>query len=130
MTDATLTPAPYCNFTQAAINLIAGERLRQVREEGWTPEHDDGHTDGELARAACLYAMRAGMSEEDRDLTGMLGVPAFWPWDPSWWKPGADASIASRRRELVKAGALILAELERLQRAEHPGAAAMPPDCA
>lgn len=129
MTDATSTPVAYCNFTQVAVNLITGERLRQIREEGWTPEHDDEHTDGGLARAAGFYAMYAGFSEGERGMHGAPPAP-HWPWDSSWWKPGPDASIASRRRELVKAGSLILAELERLQRAEHPGAAAMPPDCA
>lgn len=35
-----------------------------------------------------------------------------WPWSRAWWKP------ASRRRCLIKAGALILAEIERIDRAE------------
>lgn len=39
------------------------------------------------------------------------GKPWGWPWDASWWKPNA------RRRNLVKAGALILAEIERIDRA-------------
>ncbi|AFQ48272.1 hypothetical protein [Burkholderia cepacia] len=39
-------------------------------------------------------------------------APAWWPktWEPSWSKP------TTPRRNLVKAGALILAELERLDR--------------
>ena len=42
----------------------------------------------------------------------LLGIPPTWPWDESWFKPTPDDRI----RELVKAGALILAEIDRLQR--------------
>jgi hypothetical protein len=37
--------------------------------------------------------------------------PARWPWSQDWWKP------TNPRRDLVKAGALIAAEIERLDRA-------------
>lgn len=33
-----------------------------------------------------------------------------WPWDAKWWKP------KNTRRDLVRAGALIVAELERMDR--------------
>lgn len=83
---------------------VLAERYRQIAAEGWTPEHDDEHDDGSLAAAAACYALG--------DQAGEL--PAGWPqsWDESWWRPSADA-----RRNLVKAGALILAEIERLDRA-------------
>lgn len=84
--------------------LIAAERQRQVRSEGWTPDHDDEWDDGELARAAVRYAME----EVDREHYGYS-----WPWAWEWWKP----SPKDRVRELVKAGALIAAEIDRLQRA-------------
>ena len=35
-----------------AIADVVGERTRQILDEGWTPEHDDAHTDGQLAQAA------------------------------------------------------------------------------
>lgn len=35
-----------------------------------------------------------------------------WPWSREWWKP------KNPRRDLVKAGALIVAEIERLDRLE------------
>ena len=38
------------------IELISKERQRQIEEEGWTPEHDNQHTEGELALVAALYA--------------------------------------------------------------------------
>lgn len=37
-------------------------------------------------------------------------VPEGWPWDDVWWKP------KDPRTNLVKAGALILAEIERMDR--------------
>jgi hypothetical protein len=95
------------NLTQAAIDVLA-ERLRQVEAEGWTPEHDDRHPDGQIALAAAAYAYG---SQYPDDIRARGGRPAWWPWDLRWWKP------TDRRRDLVKAGALILAEIERLDRA-------------
>lgn len=90
-----------------AIELIAAERARQVSVEGWTPGHDDEHDDGSLALAAACYAMPPdSMGRWASD----IGPPIEWPWDDEAWKPG------DRQRELVKAGALIVAEIERLQR--------------
>jgi hypothetical protein len=100
--------------TLAAMDVLA-ERSRQVSAEGWTPEHDDAHSDGSLARAAGVYALFAdsrpgSFFAENSDTIG-AGTPLFWPWAPTWWKP------TDRRRNLIKAGALILAEIERLDRA-------------
>jgi hypothetical protein len=98
----------------SGVELIAAERQRQVEREGWTPEHDDTHDDGELARAAACYADPHGFHDPLGAPGGWLGkrIPARWPWDWSYWKPGA-----TRVRALVKAGALIAAEIDRLQRA-------------
>jgi hypothetical protein len=87
-------------LTKAAQDVLA-ERQRQISVEGWHPDHDDGHNHGEMALAAGKYAGAAG------GWTSLVG----WPWAPEWWKPGTP------RRMLVKAGALILAEIERLDRA-------------
>lgn len=92
----------------AAAQDVLDERRRQIEAEGWTPEHDDEHGDGQMAVAAGCYAMRA--YEPDR--LKVITAPASWPWDLEWWKP------STTRRDLVKAGALILAEIERLDRAE------------
>ncbi|HEK1483589.1 TPA: hypothetical protein SMR09_006131 [Pseudomonas aeruginosa] len=84
---------------------VQAERRRQIEAEGWTPEHDDEHDTGALASAAGCYAMFS--------LAYPAGDPShFWPWDKSWWKPSPDG-----RRNMVKAGSLILAEIERLDRA-------------
>lgn len=82
---------------RVAAELVA-ERRRQIEAEGWTPYHDDEHGNGELARAAACYAL-------GKILNG------YWPWSPRWWKP------KDRRRDLIRAGALIVAEIERLDRA-------------
>lgn len=88
---------------------VQAERRRQVEAEGWTPEHDDEHSHGQMARAAACYAL-AGSSAPN-DGTAALLVSLAWPWDQQWWKP------TSARRDLVKACALALAEIERLDRA-------------
>lgn len=100
-------------MTDAARDVLA-ERQRQISTEGWTPEHDDEHSRGEMARAAASYALDAAsqMSEHpgvSRSLaSSAIGV---WPWSLEWHKP------TNERRDLIKAGALILAEIERLDRA-------------
>ncbi|HGM7819079.1 hypothetical protein [Pseudomonas aeruginosa] len=88
---------------------VQAERKRQVEVEGWTPEHDDAHSHGQMARAAACYAL-AGSSAPN-DGTAALLVSLAWPWDEQWWKP------STARRDMVKACALGLAEIERLDRA-------------
>lgn len=98
--------------TPAARDVLA-ERRRQIEAEGYDPEHDDCHVNDEIAALACFYAMPPGAREWDTSSTGYglrLG-DAILPHD--WGSIEDD----DRRRELVKAGALILAEIERLDRA-------------
>lgn len=91
-------------------NLIQKERERQIEEEGFTQHLDDHLTFGELATAASLYAQ-----PRHRDLAS---TPAHWPFRPQWWKPSDSecGSIEDRQRDLVKAGALCAAEIDRLER--------------
>ncbi len=103
-----LAAAPGKKVPQAWLDVQA-ERLRQVEAEGWMPEHDDAHSHGKMARAAACYAL-AGSSAPN-DGTAALLVSLAWPWDEQWWKP------TSARRDLIKACALTLAEIERLDRA-------------
>ncbi|SQC96553.1 Uncharacterised protein [Pseudomonas aeruginosa] len=103
-----LAGAPGTEVPQAWLDVQA-ERRRQVTAEGWTPEHDDAHSHGQMARAAACYAL-AGSSAPN-DGTAALLVSLAWPWDEQWWKP------TTTRRDLVKACALGLAEIERLDRA-------------
>ncbi|WP_024767497.1 hypothetical protein [Pseudomonas nitroreducens] len=91
---------------------VQTERARQIASEGWTPEHDDEHGGGQMARAAACYALAGSCAPNDE--TAELLVSLAWPWAPEWWKP------TTSRRDLVKAAALILAEMERLDRAAMP----------
>jgi len=89
---------------------IVAERERQKSVEGWSAEHDLAHKSGELARAGAAYALMPwrrsvgiGVS-----IASEIDRMKIWPWERAWWKPEGD------RRDLVKAGALILAELDRM----------------
>ncbi|WP_079755973.1 hypothetical protein [Pseudomonas aeruginosa] len=108
---APVAPAQH-SVPQAWLDVQA-ERRRQITAEGWTPEHDDEHSHGQMARAAACYAV-AGSSAPN-DGTAALLVSLAWPGDEQWWKP------TTTRRDLVKACALGLAEIERLDRAAAPG---------
>lgn len=70
-------------------DLIATERQRQIDEEGYTSEHDAYHDDSSLVGAAVEYALEAARL--------IHGYPL------------------SAVRNLVKAGALIAAEIDRLE---------------
>lgn len=115
-----LNGAPRAHASEAIFDVLA-ERRRQVDVEGWSPAHDDAHVDFSLARAATIYAAGATLNGPDRavmDEFGASGTPGWmkelWPWHIGWWKP------SSRRRDLVKAAALVIAEIERLDRATLP----------
>lgn len=103
---------------KTAIELIAEERKRQIDVEGWTPEHDDTHVKDEIPRAAAAYCLPHKWKIDHRHVGSNLFSlfqmfrSDIWPWNYSFWKPTPDDRI----RELTKAGALIVAEIERLQR--------------
>lgn len=87
--------------------LIAEERRRQIEQECWSQTRDiELHKNGELAQAAVCYTLEPRYRE-------MFGAnfKGIWPWNLIWWKPTPNDRI----RELVKAGALIAAEIDRLQ---------------
>lgn len=99
-----LEPAP-ATPAEAAKDVLA-ERQRQISTEGWTPEHDDTHINREMAQAAACYTLNAAGWKTE-------ALRECWPraWASAWFKP------TDQRHNLVKAGALILAEIERLDRA-------------
>ncbi len=106
---------------ETGIELIARERERQIFKEGFSTEHDDKHTGGELGQAAESYLAAVTTPDEEGDENGKVR-PAFdFPWDKNWWKPSPDPI-----RNLVKAGALIAAEIDRLQRLK-PDSGILPP---
>lgn len=109
--------------------LIAEERERQISQEGWTQEHDDAHKTRQMASAAAAYLQhyveRSWIIDPSNPLhvmgNGSLGdrsayygqdkAPDIWPdeWENDW-KPKSMLS------DLVRAGALVAAEIDRLQR--------------
>jgi hypothetical protein len=88
--------------TMLVLRDVEIERARQKNAEGFSPKRDDGYVKGELADAAASYVLGAEWVERI----------CIWPWSWEWWKP------KDRRRDLVRAAALIVAEIERLDRAE------------
>ena len=112
----------------SGIERIAAERQRQIDDEGWTAEHDDAHIHFELTDAAGCYAEQATWL----GCHFRYGItPELWPelWAPEWWKPsprgdgrfGESSPIIKPQdsiRMLEKAGALIAAEIDRLERAD------------
>lgn len=124
------------SFTAIAINDVLSERLRQrapVAEggEGFDAAHDDDADPGAHERAAACYAYAAGQADHLApfvDFTaktapreGRLGwvvrdtLVMMWPWPVLWWKPKTDEPDW-KRRCLVRAGALIIAAIERHDR--------------
>lgn len=93
------------------IELIAEERQRQIEVEGWTLENDSKHKDGELANAAAYYALTDDMISFMDDNWGNDMHLYIWPFNLQLLKRNPE----NRIRDLQKAGALIAAEIDRLQ---------------
>lgn len=97
---------------------VIQERQRQITEEHWTPDLDDKWTERDLAAAAATYAYGATYDDYTRSFQlsphrwGRSRLGEMWPsgWDTENYKP------TTARRDLVKAAALILAEIERIDR--------------
>lgn len=105
--------------TAQLVQEIRAERDRQVLEEGYEVAHDDAHGPAKLLRAAGAYIDAAQqrlhvlhtLRAVGRDVSGLppyadTAQPWDWPWSPEWWKP------KDPRRDMVRAGALLLAALE------------------
>lgn len=124
------TPEAPTEMGESGVERIAAERARQVSEEGWTPENDDDHAGGEMAMAAVCYAAPEHVYRlENRYVNQQVYSDPFpWRWDKRYAygscrdNPGnalPDPSTympAERLDLLVKAGALIAAEIDRLLR--------------
>lgn len=87
----------------SGFELIAIERKRQVEELGYDYSNDELYSNNELAQAGIYYALR----HDDREELDAL-MSGNWPWDQKYWKP----TPKDRVRELVKAGALIAAQID------------------
>lgn len=89
---------------KTGIELVSDERQRQLNAEQYDAAHDDLHVTGELQLAALCYKCNSS---------------AGWPWGLRYWKPTTEL------RNLIKAGALYLAEADRYRRSSNPGCAEM-----
>jgi hypothetical protein len=85
------------------IELIAEERKRQIEVEGYDANHDFNEPLNSIVAAAVSYAM---VDIDKRE------AEAWWNWDWKFWKP------KDRKRNLVRAGALIAAALDKIQAQE------------
>jgi len=98
----------------SGVDLIRAERERQTTAERWSPAHDDAHNLGEMAGAAAVYTLNSCGFENPHTIAARRGSVShevrIWPWADAWWKP------SDPLRDLVKAGALIAAEIDRRQR--------------
>lgn len=83
--------------SKAALDVI-DERVRQLEAEDWDHAHDDEYINRELSSAALCYIQECTTN--------------WWPWGDDDWKP------KSRRENLVRAAALLIAEIERIDRLE------------
>jgi hypothetical protein len=111
------SPLPVAHPGETAepvLEEIAAERRRQIEVEGYDARHDDQpHVAKRLCHAAAAYIF--GRTKFETYLT-RPGEPTervvtrLWPWADDTFKPG------DHRRNLIKAGALILAEIERMDR--------------
>lgn len=103
---------------KTGIELIAAERERQITAEGWTAAHDDEHSEAELVVASNQYSSYAAVQVRGKGKAQAppCFLPKNWPWEREAWKPSDDPI-----RNLVKAGALIAAEIDRLSRHNDQG---------
>ena len=94
------------------LDIVIAVLLERERQEskGWTADHDDGHSDGEIANEAAFAIMTPDAADFTYPATGWV-----------------DAA-APRRKQLVQGIALAFAELERLDRAADRAFAHAQPD--
>jgi hypothetical protein len=143
MSKSPRTPKPprliATSDVKDGVALIAAERARQINVKGWTPEHDDEHFDASLALAAVCYAAPKRLFMRDEYATS-VSFEDPWPdsWDKRYDKRGsygngfevgngiadpATYTFEQRLDLLVKAGAMLAAEIDRLQRVRAKGLA-------
>lgn len=103
---------------KSGIELIAEERQRQIDVEGYSAQHDSQHPTSEFVYAAIAYTesakvgincMEMGNTDEMEIMVRKAEMGMDFPWGFASFKPSTDV------RDLVKAGALIAAAIDRLQ---------------
>lgn len=94
------------------IEIIAEARRHQLEDEGFTVQRDLQYVEHELPCAAVSYAL--AHVAKDLGIDATIPPENLWPWDKSWWRPSHDPID-----NLAKAGALIAAEIDRIQLERH-----------
>lgn len=106
---------------KSGIELIAEERQRQIEVEGYDVQHDSYHSPRQLIQAADTYLNSADLTLHSKEFNNsdkwhQTNLPFYrneikrnWPWEEESFKPTTDI------RDLIKAGALIAAAIDRLQ---------------
>lgn len=113
--EIDLLKAQLAEYSKTALDVI-NERNRQINQENYSIEHDDSYQNNELPRAAASYlnnVVSRGWvfnSVYGPEVYQSEEVPDLWPWGDEHWKP------KNPRRDLVKAAALIIAEIDRIDR--------------
>jgi len=103
------------------LELVKAERLKQINKHGYTPEHDDEHTDGSIADAAACYAATTDPYEK-----GHFGkFRALWRWDFNYYKK----EEKTRKDQIITACSMLMAEWERLERIEEKATVNLCADC-
>ena len=104
---------------KTGVELISEERQRQINVEGYTEQHDSNHKTSEFVYAAIAYIESAkvgincteignGNTNENEIMRRKTEMGSYYPF--GWnFKPSTDI------RDLVKAGALIAAAIDRLR---------------
>jgi len=99
---------------------VLADRQRQMDQEGYDRTHDAEHDPEELIRAALVYTLTSlahpdanghvsvGMECRGVKLNWMESATALWPWD-------GGPKPKTQRRDLVRAAALLIAALDRLE---------------
>ena len=81
-------------------NMASGRKFNLT--EGAKAIAEERHQGAELVRAALSYLAAADFGDNPP-------LPFDWPFDPKSWRP------EDRRNNLIRAGALIAAELDRME---------------
>jgi hypothetical protein len=100
--------------TESVLKMVEAERRRQRDFLGYDAAHDDQHDRGELVQAAICYAANEPVYKKEDLPPGRIVFSDLWPWPLGRPPRGGSASVQVQR--LTEAAALLVAEIERLQR--------------
>lgn len=106
------------------LKLVKAERQKQINKHGYTPEHDDEHTNGEIANAAACYAATVPIFKVMAN-TDIFPMKTVYPWHCTLFSK----QEKSRKEQIVTACAMLMAEYERIVRAEQKATVNLCSDC-